>query len=824
MSIQATCPNCQTAYNLPDALAGKKVRCKKCEQPFVAVAEVADGATNGPESKRLKKQVSGIRSPAVVSAALASAPKKKPAEPAARPIPPAPSSAQMNKPPEPAALAVAPAPSSAQMDKPAEPAAPPVPPAPSSTQLNKPAEPATPPAPPAPSSAEMKKPAESPALAAVVDDDEPIMARAVKEEPAELEVLQVTDLLDKLQDEARPVRVVAAAAPPGDARPLRVTAVPPGRGDADEVEPVPLAAPKPPRSPVLTIALIGGGIAVVLGLLVVVGLGSFFLFRSMKSGSAQGGGSGFFGGGGGTNTASPQNVDEALARLQDNDPGTRREGANWLEKAVRDEGRRGEVNGALEPLLSDGDPQVRNAAVKAMKTWGPSKDNVPALMKVLNDANMETRQVAIQVLGDLKDAQAAEALAARLPDFFDRSHASKALRDIGPSAEKAVLPYFFHTDGGVQAEARSLLKGYGTKQSALLDAALAELKSPNANMRRSAAEWFAKANPNTERRGEVAGALEGFLTDQDWGARNAGLDALAIWATKENVPGLLEVVKDDQAAHDARHKAMRILGKLKDGRAAGPLCQRLSNFGDRDEASKALQELGPAAEKEVAKYVFDKDAGIRAKAQLLLKGYGTKDDFLVDKAVDLLKGNETERRKLAAEWLGQQNSDDKHRKEVAEALDKLTTDINKETRVAGLKALKVWATADNIPALVGVLKDDDIFNRDARIAAMQVLASLKDEQASAAIVLRVANIHDRAEAVKALIATGPAAEKMVMQGVATTTDDAVATELIKVLGEIGTKNCVPLLTRATKSKNPFLARAALLALKHVSERAGDAGK
>jgi HEAT repeat protein len=88
----------------------------------------------------------------------------------------------------------------------------------------------------------------------------------------------------------------------------------------------------------------------------------------------------------------------------------------------------------------------------------------------------------------------------------------------------------------------------------------------------------------------------------------------------------------------------------------------------------------------------------------------------------------------------------------------------------------------------------------------------------------VANIHDRAEAVKALIATGPAAEKMVMQGVATTSDDGVATELIKVLGEIGTKNCVPLLTRATKSKNPFLARTALLALKHVSERAGDAGK
>jgi predicted Zn finger-like uncharacterized protein len=730
MSIQVTCPYCRTSYNLSDTVAGKKVRCKKCELPFVA--EAAGPATNGPEPKR-----------------SSSLHMKKPAEPAAAP------------------------------DK-------------------KPAEPA-----PAP---------------AVEDGDEPIMARAVKE-PAVPAGPVSAELLDKLQDEARPVRVVAASPAPGEARPVRVTAIRSGRADdADRIETA--VAAKPPRSPVLTIALIGGGIAVVLGLIVVVGLASFFWFRSMRPKTG-------FGSGGGPNAGAPQSVDAALAHLQDNDPGTRREAANWLEKAVRDEGRRGEVTGALEPLLSDADMSVRNAAVKAMKTWGPGKDNVLALIKVITvkEDNLETRQVAIQLLGDLKDARAADAVAARLPDFFDRVHASNALRNIGPSAEKAVLPYFFHADGGVQTEARSLLKGYGTKQSAILDAALAELKSPNANVRKTAAEWLAKANPNTDRRGEVAGALEGFLTEQDWGARNAGLDALAIWATKDTVPALLDALKDDNVgANDIRHRAMRILGKLKDERAAAPLCHRLSNFFDREEASKALQELGPVAEKEVAKYVFDKDPGIREKAQLLIKGYGTKDDFLLEKATDLLKGNETDRRRLAAEWLAQQKPDLKHRKDVAHALDRLTTDVNNETRVAGLKALAVWATTDNIPALVNVLKDDNIFNKDARRWAMEVLANLKDEQGAEAIVLRVPNIFDRPDAIKALKTMGPVAEKTVMQGVVTTNDDGVATELIKVLGEIGTKNCVMLLTRATKHKNPVLAQAALAALKDVNARAGDGGK
>src|SRR5206468_2999301 len=35
MSIPTVCPHCGTSFVLNDALLGKKVRCKSCQQPFV---------------------------------------------------------------------------------------------------------------------------------------------------------------------------------------------------------------------------------------------------------------------------------------------------------------------------------------------------------------------------------------------------------------------------------------------------------------------------------------------------------------------------------------------------------------------------------------------------------------------------------------------------------------------------------------------------------------------------------------------------------------------------------------------------------------------
>jgi predicted Zn finger-like uncharacterized protein len=54
MAIRTTCPSCRTVYNLADQLAGKTVRCKKCEAAIVvrAAGEQEKVQTRPPASKR----------------------------------------------------------------------------------------------------------------------------------------------------------------------------------------------------------------------------------------------------------------------------------------------------------------------------------------------------------------------------------------------------------------------------------------------------------------------------------------------------------------------------------------------------------------------------------------------------------------------------------------------------------------------------------------------------------------------------------------------------------------------------------------------------
>ena len=41
MSLNVSCPNCQTRYKLPDKFKGKKLKCKSCNKPFAATESTA---------------------------------------------------------------------------------------------------------------------------------------------------------------------------------------------------------------------------------------------------------------------------------------------------------------------------------------------------------------------------------------------------------------------------------------------------------------------------------------------------------------------------------------------------------------------------------------------------------------------------------------------------------------------------------------------------------------------------------------------------------------------------------------------------------------
>jgi len=159
------------------------------------------------------------------------------------------------------------------------------------------------------------------------------------------------------------------------------------------------------------------------------------------------------------------------------------------------------------------------------------------------------------------------------------------------------------------------------------DEALASLQSGDPTRQLMAVNWLARANVDAARQPEIAKALERLLTDPDKNLQNAAMKALVIWATTDNVTAIITVVQNDEfspQANETRHLGMATLGRLKDERGVAPVAQRLSNIHDRSSASKALIAMGPIAEKEVAKYLENSDAGTQREACRILKAIGTK--------------------------------------------------------------------------------------------------------------------------------------------------------------------------------------------------------
>src|SRR5262249_57778988 len=109
------------------------------------------------------------------------------------------------------------------------------------------------------------------------------------------------------------------------------------------------------------------------------------------------------------------------------------------------------------------------------------------------DNDVFTRGEAIRALGKIGDERAAEPVARRLTDPFDRGPAVEALKALGSKAEKAVITYLTHADWVVRMEACGVLEAVGTKESkAALEKASADENGLVAMRAKRAAEAGAK--------------------------------------------------------------------------------------------------------------------------------------------------------------------------------------------------------------------------------------------------------------------------------------------------------------------------------------------
>jgi HEAT repeat protein len=494
-------------------------------------------------------------------------------------------------------------------------------------------------------------------------------------------------------------------------------------------------------------------------------------------------------------------VDDALRDLRSDNDNERRAAMDWLAKASLDRGRQDEVARALNPLLKNPDNGTREKTVVALKVW-VTKDNLDGLIQILNEGNPERwhhenglPRVTMDVVARLKDEKSAEPIW-RYRAGPSGNEAETALRAIGQAAgEKAALLRFDDTNETLRNSARSLLVSYGTRDALKFKQVAADLKSDERNRRNAAIDYLANNSVVESERPTIATALNGVLGTSE--VSDNAMRAVEKWATADNVPTLIKAIGDDQFPH--RKRAMALLGRLKDVRAAEPLAEKLVT-NERRDAADALIALGPVAKPAVEKYATNPDKGVQKEVDRVLATYGADTSNLgLTRLLTDLESPDGGRRANAARGLAGMKADPAQSEKVIKALLKdVDDDMDRGIQELSVKAIAVWGTKDNAAPLIKIIENKDKYAGNVRHATMDVLARWKAEDAIKPIALNIGpDGGDRSAAGKALIAMGPdlgdKIEVVVKEGLSSS-DKAIVQECVKVLGAVGTvKGSIPAL-------------------------------
>ena len=184
-----------------------------------------------------------------------------------------------------------------------------------------------------------------------------------------------------------------------------------------------------------------------------------------------------------------------------------------------------------------------------------------------------------------------------------------------------------------------------------------------------------------------------------------------------------------------------------------------------------------------------------------------RDSLILD-----LSSPDHNRRNGAAQRLQAVNADD-DASEVVDALLPLLQDPDLFTRWKAVDALKVWGTADAIPALIRTLVDQE---HAVRWADLEALAALKDGRAAVPLAARL-DSPDRGFAGEALRKFGPACETAVIPYLR---DPAweVRLEACKVLQVVGAKKSLQALQALYNDANGIVKMGAGDAWKAIQDR------
>jgi HEAT repeat protein len=321
--------------------------------------------------------------------------------------------------------------------------------------------------------------------------------------------------------------------------------------------------------------------------------------------------------------AGPDNLDKAIEWLRGNQY-QQLVAIAALARAEAFPPRWAEIARELEKLLNGNDRLVALESTKALYVWA-TKDQVPSLLKALDDPNTFVRRGAIEALGPLQDKRAVAPVAAFLPKFGEREVAGRSLIRMGPMVEDEVRKYLGNADTGARQEAARVLRQIGkTARDDAFAAALGSLKEDKVFGRLKGLKWFASADPDHPLRAEAAREIARLLQEGGVSEKREAAQALAKWATRDEVPALIEIIREKSLALGTRPAAMKALARLRDERATAALAEMLASPFESKEAGKALVAIGPLVEGEVLPYLEHDRYTAKTAACQVLKEVGTR--------------------------------------------------------------------------------------------------------------------------------------------------------------------------------------------------------
>jgi hypothetical protein len=295
----------------------------------------------------------------------------------------------------------------------------------------------------------------------------------------------------------------------------------------------------------------------------------------------------------------PANIERVITLLK-SPPPERGPAYRWLRAANPVHPRRSEVAKLLDAIVPE---ELKNQFAfagdffPAFFRWA-TLDNVPTLKRMaenpaFNPSDNDRRQQSMLTLGRLKEGSAAELIVSKLDNAFDGDAAYKALVEMGPVAEGAVIKVFNHPNGGARDKARGLLKAYNTAADKIMGQCIADLDAADNNRRNGAVQWFASVPVEEKRRAEVARALNKAIPNANFFFEKDLAKVLETWGTAENVPALVQRLQTNKTGND---EVIRALGKIRDPNGIKAIAQSMSNFFNQGAAKAVLKDIGPAAE------------------------------------------------------------------------------------------------------------------------------------------------------------------------------------------------------------------------------------